>query len=133
MCLNSKKVKIPEKQTNEMSSPELWAYYFEYLTDRGKRGKINEIVEQEEGIAMASLVLMTISKDEEERARIMRDYKIEIDYQSDMAYNREQGETKKALDIAQNMLNLGFPPETVASATMLDLETVKTLLSPATT
>gem|GEM_PF-2114072 len=116
-----------------MSSPELWAYYFEYLTDRGKRGKINEIVEQEEGIAMASLVLMTISKDEEERARIMRDYKIEIDYQSDMAYNREQGETKKALDIAQNMLNLGFPPETVASATMLDLETVKTLLSPATT
>ena len=50
-----------------------------------------------------------------------------------IAIGEAQGETKKALDIAQNMLNLGFPPETVASATMLDLETVKTLLSPATT
>ncbi|MCL2006937.1 MAG: hypothetical protein FWG77_02510 [Treponema sp.] len=36
------------------------------------------------------------------------------------------------LDIAQNMLNLGFSPETVASATMLDLEKVKNLSAPAT-
>ncbi|MCL2008130.1 MAG: hypothetical protein FWG77_08610 [Treponema sp.] len=41
-------------------------------------------------------------------------------------------ETKKALDIAQNMLNAGFPPETIASLTGLDLETVKTLPSTAT-
>ena len=31
---------------------------------------------------MASSVLMTVSRDEEERARIMRDEKIELDYQS---------------------------------------------------
>ena len=38
-----------------MSNPEQWAVYFEYLTDRSKRGKINDIVELEKGIAMAML------------------------------------------------------------------------------
>ncbi|MCL2130332.1 MAG: hypothetical protein FWH35_08270, partial [Treponema sp.] len=33
---------------------ESWAVYFRYLTDKGKRYKINEILEHEEGIAMAS-------------------------------------------------------------------------------
>ena len=39
------------------------------------------------------------------------------------------GETNKALDIAQNMINLGLPLETIVSATMLDPETVRTLFS----
>ena len=39
---------------------------------------------------MASGVLMTVSRDEEERARIMRDEKIELDYQSEMTYYRRQ-------------------------------------------
>ena len=37
------------------------------------------------------------------------------------------GEERKALDIAQNMVNLGFPPETVVSVTRLDMERVKEL------
>ena len=36
-------------------------------------------------------------------------------------------EERKALDIAQNMINLGLPIETVVSATKLDLEKVKSL------
>ena len=36
-------------------------------------------------------------------------------------------EERKALAIATNMINLGFPPETVAAATMLDPEKVKAL------
>ena len=87
----SKLEKISKKPASLMSLPELWAYYFEYLTDKDKRSKINEIVEQEEGIAMASQVLMTISRDEEERARIMRDEKIELDYQSAMTQYMRMG------------------------------------------
>ena len=74
-----------------MSNPERWAVYLEYLTDRSKRGKINEIVGMEEGIGMASGVLLTISRDEEERARIMRDEKIELDYQSYMSWAKKEG------------------------------------------
>ena len=37
------------------------------------------------------------------------------------------GEERKALDIAQNMVNLGFPLETIVSVTMLDEEKVKPL------
>ena len=54
-----------------MSASEKWAVFFEYLTDEGKRDKINEIVKTEEGISMASEVLMAISRNEEERERLL--------------------------------------------------------------
>ena len=85
---------IVEKPASQMSNPERWAVYFEYLTDRSKRGTINEIVKMEEGLAMASEVLLTISRDEEERARIMREEKTELDYQSYMAWAEEEGHAK---------------------------------------
>jgi predicted transposase/invertase (TIGR01784 family) len=78
----SKVEKAAEKPTSEMSVQEYWAVYFRYLTDRSKRRKINEILEREEGIAMASEVLLTISKDDVERARLMSELKYELDMQS---------------------------------------------------
>ena len=85
---------IAAKPAGEMSYAERWAVYLEYLTDRSKRSTINEIVGQEEGIAMASEVLLTVSRDEEERASIMRDEKIELDYQSYMTWAKEEGHAK---------------------------------------
>ena len=64
----SKVDNVAEELTENMSTPEHWAVFFQHLTDRSKRQMINEILEQEEGIAMASKVLVTISKDEVERA-----------------------------------------------------------------
>ena len=40
---------------------------------------------------MASSVLMKISRDELERARIMRAEKTELDWQSEMTYQRKKG------------------------------------------
>jgi predicted transposase/invertase (TIGR01784 family) len=77
--------KIAEKTPSEMSLREQWSFFFRYLTDREKRGKINEIIEKAEGIAMASEVVMTISRDEHERARLLNQEKSELDYQSRMA------------------------------------------------
>jgi len=65
-----------------MSSQERWAIFFKYLTDKSKRREINKIIEFEEGIAMASEVLINISKDEKERFRLMSEYKYELDTQS---------------------------------------------------
>jgi len=90
-----------------------WAVYFEYLTDKEKRRKINEIMELEEGIAMASEVLITISKNEIERARLLSEMKYELDMQSKLAYieqkeqefeQKEQEFEQKELEIEQKEL-----------------------------
>ena len=75
--------------------------YIEYLTDLSKRSKINEIAGLEGGIAMANEVLMTISRDEEERARIMRAEKTELDYISYMAEAEEKGKLENEKYILQ--------------------------------
>jgi predicted transposase/invertase (TIGR01784 family) len=87
----SKLEQVVKKSTEEMSVRELWAVYFRYLKDTGMRAKINEIVEREEGIAMASEVLLTISRDEVERARLMSEEKYQLDMQSKLVHAKRQG------------------------------------------
>jgi len=87
----SKLDEIIKKSVEEMSAPEHWAIFFKYLTDKSKRRKINEIIEFEEGIAMASEVLINISKDEKERFRLMSEYKYELDTQSKMVTAKREG------------------------------------------
>jgi len=90
----SKLDKIVEKPVSAMSAQESWAVYFQYLTDREKRMKINEILKKEEGIAMASEVLINISKDEIERARLTSELKYELDTKSQLIYAEKKGEQK---------------------------------------
>jgi len=87
----SKLEKVIEKPAKDMSLQEYWAVYFRYLTDKGKREKINEILGQEEGIAMASEVLMSISRDEAERARLMSEYKYQMDMQNKLVHAKRMG------------------------------------------
>ena len=86
----SKLEEIVKKPAREMSVQELWAVYFRYLTDNGMREKINEIIEQEEGIAMASEVLLEISRDEVERARLNSEYKYQLDMQSKLVHAKRE-------------------------------------------
>jgi len=116
----SKLEAVVKKPTEEMNSQELWAVYFRYLKDNSKRAKINQIVAQEEGIAMASEVLLTISRDEIERARLMSEEKNQLDYQSGMVHakleGRKEGEKrgiKKGENNIINLLKSGKSPEEV--------------------
>ena len=104
----SKLGKIVEKPTGDMSAQESWAVYFRYLTDRKKRRKINEILKREEGIAMASEVLLKISKDEIERARLMSEYKYQLDTQSKLVQAEREGE-QRIIDL----LKSGKSPEDI--------------------
>ena len=61
------------------------------LTNREKHKKINEILEREGGIATASEVLINISKDEIERARLLSELKYELDTQSNLVHARRTG------------------------------------------
>jgi predicted transposase/invertase (TIGR01784 family) len=90
----SKLGKVVEKPIKDMGAPELWGVFFQYLPDKSKRGIINQIIACEEGIAMASEVLMTISKDEVERARLISEEKYVLDTQSKLVHAKREGERK---------------------------------------
>jgi hypothetical protein len=104
----SKVERVIEKPVSAMNGAEQWAVFFRYLTDRTKRQKINELVEQEEGIAMASRELLRISKDEVERARLMSEYKYAVDTQSKIVQAKREGR-KEIVD----MLKSGRSPEEI--------------------
>jgi len=116
--------KVADKPIEGMDSRENWAVYFRYLTDREKRQKINKILEKEEGIAMASEVLIKISKDEKERARLLSEYKYQVDMQSKLVHaeregikkGEQKGEQKGIEKGKQEIIDLlksGKPPEEI--------------------
>ena len=80
---------------------------------------------------MASQVLMTISRDEEERARLMRDEKILLDYQSGLVHAKREGctegEQKKSLEVARNALAEGSSIDFIQRITGLDPEIIASL------
>ena len=83
--------RIVDKHINEMETQEAWAVFFQYLTDREKRVKINEILERKEEIAMAGETLITISRDERERARLLSEEKYILDKQNAEVLARREG------------------------------------------
>jgi predicted transposase/invertase (TIGR01784 family) len=87
----SKLAQVVKKDVKDMTQKERWAVFFRYSADKEKRDIINEILRQEEGIAMAADVLLTISKDEIERARLESEYKYEVDLQSELVTARRAG------------------------------------------
>ncbi|GHU43451.1 hypothetical protein FACS1894190_13960 [Spirochaetia bacterium] len=93
--------KIVDKPVEEMTTAEHWSVFLRYITDTTKRQKINKILEMEEGIAMASEVLMTISKDDVERARLMSEYKFVTDHQSQLVQT-ERKMRKEFLDLLKS-------------------------------
>jgi len=121
----SKLEEVVEKPAGEMSSPEHWAVYFRYLRDMDKRRKINEILEYEEGIAMANEVLMTISRDQVERARLMSEFKYELDTRTRI--NDAKRETKE--EIVRNALAHGLSLEVIQDITGLDVEAIRSMNS----
>jgi predicted transposase/invertase (TIGR01784 family) len=127
----SKAEGLVEKPAVEMSGAELWAVYFRYVTDRSKRGKVNEVIAREEGIAMASEVLIRISKDEVERARLMSEWKYEVDTQSKVVQakreGRQEGRQEEKMEIARTLRALGDPIEKIARATGLSVEEIAAL------
>jgi hypothetical protein len=115
---------VVEKRAEEMDEKETWAVYFRYINDKGKRGKINEIMELEEGIAMAGEVLRSISKDEVKRARLMSEYKYQLDAQSKLVHAKrmgiqegiQQGMQQGRQEII-NLLKSGKSPEEIIQLT----------------
>jgi len=126
---------IVDKPVEEMTHAELWAVFFQYLTDEEKRGKIIEIINQEEGIAMAVKTLGTFTQSELDYMRESSLLKGELDWQCDMTEarrearreGRNEGRSEASLEIAQKMKTMGFLAEQIQAATGLPIETITQL------
>jgi predicted transposase/invertase (TIGR01784 family) len=135
----SKLERVIGKSAKDMSASEHWAVFFQYLTNRNKRKKINEVVKYEEGIAMAGKVLLEISRDEHERARLMSEYKYELDTQSrivdakragvreGMQKGIQKGMQKGIRETARSFKKMGIPIEQIAAGTGLSEDQIKEL------
>ena len=108
----SKLKDIVEKPVGEMSPQEHWGIFFKYLTDISKRHKINRILEIEEGIAMASEILKSISKDEKERFRLMSEEKYQLDIQNELTHAKREGR-REAEQKMIDLLKSGKSPEEI--------------------
>ena len=119
------------KPVEEMTGAELWAVFFQYLTDGGKRGKIIEIIKREKGIAMALDTLVNITQDEIEYERMSNLIKSELDYQSDMVWaerkGREEGMEIGMEKAARNLKALGVSTEIIVKSTGLSPEKIAKL------
>jgi len=127
------------KPVEEMTNAELWAVFFQYLTDPEKRDKIIEIINQEEGIAMAVDTLINITKDEIEFARMTTLIKSELDWRSGLAdaenkgrkeglsVGRSEGRNEEKLESAKKMKTMGFLTEQIQAVTGLSTEAIAQL------
>jgi len=118
---------IVDKPVEEMTNAELWAVFFQYLTDEEKRGKIVEIINREEGIAMAVETLGTFTQSELEYIRESSLLKGELDWQCDMTEARREARSEVRFEIARKMKTMGFLTEQIQAATGLPMETIAQL------
>ena len=123
----SKLEQIAKKPVAEMTALERWAVFFKHITDKEKRELVNEIIKLEEGIAMAGQVLLNISKDEAERARLTSEYKFAVDLQSKMVDARRDERKIRDREIAENALMMNMPISDIVRLTGLTVEEIESL------
>ena len=123
---------IIEKPIKKIAAPEAWAAFFQYLTNRKKREKINEILEREAGIAMASEVLIEITREDIEWARALSEEKYIQDTkmmiydakQEGLQEGRQEGQQEKTLEIAKNFKANGVAVDIIVRSTGLSPEEI---------
>ena len=79
------------KSIDDMTNVEKWAIFFKYVTDNSKRNLLDEIVNREAGIRMATNILLEVSKDEEARAYYESELIFKLDQRGNMRMAKEEG------------------------------------------
>jgi predicted transposase/invertase (TIGR01784 family) len=92
---------------------------------------VNELLRGDEGIAMAGEALLTLSRDEAERARLESELKYELDLQSSMTdarrEGRAEGKAEGLAEAARTMKQDGLSPEKIREYTRLSPEEIERL------
>lgn len=119
---------LMQKSVEELTRPEMWAIFFKYVDNTKQRERINNLIQKEEGLAMASTILQQIAKDDEMRIQIFSREKAEMDRVSEINYAVRKGIEEERNDVAKAFLAEGVPLEVVAKATHMSIEDIKKLV-----
>ena len=76
---------------------------------------------------MAGNLLMSVSRDEQERAVFRSRRMYQSDRESDIATAEDRGEQRKAFTIARNLLGMNMPLDQIVTATGLTRDEVESL------
>jgi predicted transposase/invertase (TIGR01784 family) len=110
-----------EKPLDNMAPPEWWALFFRYISDPERRDLMNELLGCERSIGMAGEVLLKLSRDEAERARLESEFKYKLDRQNELVEAQRKGLAKgiarERREIAAKLSALGMSPEQIAKVT----------------
>jgi predicted transposase/invertase (TIGR01784 family) len=122
---------IAKKPVKEMSGKERWGCFFRYFTDETSRRLIEEIINQEEAIAMAAEVIEGFSAEQVAYFHEISKEKYELDMRAhrDEAreIGREEGLAAGRRETAKNLKEMGLAIEQIAAATGLDADLIKVL------
>jgi predicted transposase/invertase (TIGR01784 family) len=122
-----------------MTDLEKWALFLQYANIPEYRETVNRIIESKEALQMAGSLLMSVSKDERERAVYRSRRMYETDMQSNLATAEDRGiqigeqrglqrgEQRKAFAIARNLLRMNMPLDQIVTATGLTREEAENL------
>ena len=114
---------VLKKPIGEMTGMEKFSVFLKYAPNPEYRDIVNKVIESEEGLAVAGEVLMSISKDERERA-IFRNRRIAL---ADRESDRVTVERIHAKNIAKNLLKNQIPIEIIIDSTNLTRAEVEAL------
>jgi len=103
---------------------ETWSVFFKFAPEPEHRDFINKIIALKEEVAMATELLMEISQDEHERARLRSRRMAEHDRYSDMATAEERGEIRGKLEIARKLKAEGKNVDYIANLTGLTVDDI---------
>ena len=123
---------IAEKPIEKMTNAEQWAVFLEYLTDPKKRAKIIDIVNREEGIAMAVKTMNGFTQKELDYIRESYRIKCDLDYQDEVVTaqrkalkeGRRKGRNEAKLETARKMKTMGFLEEQIRAVTGLSADMI---------
>ena len=110
-----------------MTGMEKFSVFLKYASILEYRDIVNKVIESEEGLAVAGEVLMSVSKDERERA-IFRSRRIALaDRESDRVTAERVGRADGILTVAKNLLLIGDSVDKIVSVTGLTRAEVENL------
>jgi predicted transposase/invertase (TIGR01784 family) len=138
---------IIKKSVNDMTDLEKWALFLKYANIPEYREAVNEVIQSKEALQMAGSLLMSVSKNEYERAVYRSRRMYQTDMQSNLATAEDRGRKegmkegmqegmkegvkegaqKKAFAIARNLLGMNMPLDQILTATDLTREELENL------
>jgi predicted transposase/invertase (TIGR01784 family) len=123
----SKLNEILKKPVDVMTDLEKWAVFLRYAESPDYRKVVNQVIESKEALNVAGEILMSISKDERERAIFRSRRMYQSDMESDRITNQNIGRKAEKFDIATRMLKRNRPIVEIVEDTGLTREEIETL------